>query len=148
MQHDKGQQFAVLFLDVDRFKLVNDSLGTPCGDQLLSQIAHRIKAHLRQGDIVGRVGGDEFAVLLNEVAGEEETCLSAARIQQELAISFNLLGEEVFATISIGIALSSGYSEQAPDMLRDAETAMHRARALGKARYEIFGACTASWCVE
>ncbi|MDQ3666908.1 MAG: diguanylate cyclase [Acidobacteriota bacterium] len=138
-QHNKEQQFAVLFLDVDRFKLVNDSLGTLCGDQLLSQIAHRIRAGLREGDIVGRVGGDEFAILLNHVAGEEEACLGAARIQQELAISFNLLGEEAYATVSIGIALSSAYSEQVPDMLRDAETAMHRAKSLGKARYEIFG---------
>jgi diguanylate cyclase (GGDEF)-like protein/PAS domain S-box-containing protein len=135
----EDQQFAVLFLDVDRFKLVNDSLGNHCGDQLLSQIAQRIKSCMRQGDILGRVGGDEFAVLLDDVTGEEEACSVAGRIQQALAISFNLLGQEVYTTMSIGIALSGGYSEQVGDMLRDAETAMHRAKDLGKARYELFG---------
>ncbi len=135
----QDQQFAVLFLDVDRFKLVNDSLGSHCGDQLLSQIAQRIKVCLRHRDILGRVGGDEFAVLLDDVTGEEEACSVAGRIQQALAISFNLLGQEVYTTMSIGIALSGGYNEQVADMLRDAETAMHRAKDLGKARYEIFG---------
>jgi diguanylate cyclase (GGDEF)-like protein len=137
MQHTKEQPFAVLFLDVDRLKLVIAGLGTSSGDALLRQIANRIKAGLRQGDIVGRVGGDEFVVLLNNVAGEDEACLAATRIQQKLAISFNLLGEEIYTAMSIGISLSSGYSEQMSDMLRDAETAMHRAR-LGKSRYEIF----------
>jgi len=137
-QHE-DQQFAVLFLDVDRFKLVNDSLGNHCGDQLLCQIAQRVKGCLRQGDVLGRVGGDEFAVLLDDVTGKEEACSVASRIQQALAISFNLLGQEVYTTMSIGIALSGDYSEQIGDMLRNAETAMHRAKAMGKARYEIFG---------
>jgi len=136
LQPDK--QCAVLFLDVDRFKLVNDSLGTASGDQLLSQIAQRIKLCMRQGDVLGRVGGDEFAVLLDDVTGEEEACSVASRIQQALAISFNLFGQEVYTTMSIGISTSS-FPEQVSDMLRDAETAMHRAKSLGKARYEVFG---------
>ena len=133
-----NKQCAVLLLDVDRFKLVNDSLGNASADQLLIQIASRVKTCMRQGDILARVGGDEFAVLLDDVSGEEEASSVATRIQQALSISFNLLGQEVYTTMSIGIALASDY-EQVSDMLRDAETAMHQAKARGKARYEVFG---------
>jgi len=136
---NKQTQCAVLMLDVDRFKLVNDSLGSASADQLLIQIAHRVKTCLRQNDVLGRVGGDEFAVLLDDVSGEEEASSVATRIQQALAISFNLLGQEVYTTMSIGIALASDHDDDVSDMLRDAETAMHRAKARGKARYEIFG---------
>ena len=134
----KDQQCAVLLLDVDRFKLVNDSLGNTSADQLLIQVAQRVKTCMRQGDVLARVGGDEFAVLLDDVSGEEEASSVATRIQQALSISFNLLGQEVYTTLSIGIALASDY-EQVSDMLRDAETAMHQAKARGKARYEVFG---------
>ncbi|HEU4871616.1 MAG TPA: diguanylate cyclase [Pyrinomonadaceae bacterium] len=138
-QSNKDRRCAVLLLDVDRFKLVNDSLGNASADQLLIQIAQRVKTCMRQGDVLARVGGDEFAVLLDDVSGEEEASSVATRIQQALAISFNLLGQEVYTTMSIGIALASDYSEHVSDMLRDAETAMHSAKARGKARYEIFG---------
>ena len=134
----RDRQCAVLLLDVDRFKLVNDSLGNASADQLLIQIAQRVKTCMRQGDILARVGGDEFAVLLDDVSGEEEASSVATRIQQALSISFNLLGQEVYTTMSIGIAFASDY-EQVSDMLRDAETAMHQAKARGKARYEVFG---------
>src|SRR5215213_8521117 len=107
----RDQQCAVLLLDVDRFKLVNDSLGNGSADQLLIQIAQRVKTCMRQGDILARVGGDEFAVLLDDVSGEEEASSVATRIQQALSISFNLLGQEVYTTLSIGIALASDYSE-------------------------------------
>ncbi len=135
---NKERQCAVLLLDVDRFKLVNDSLGNASADQLLIQIAQRVKTCMRQGDVLARVGGDEFAVLLDDVSGEEEASSVATRIQQALSISFNLLGQEVYTTMSIGIALASDY-EQVSDMLRDADTAMHQAKARGKARYEVFG---------
>ena len=137
-QSNKDRRCAVLLLDVDRFKLVNDSLGNASADQLLIQIAQRVKTCMRQGDVLARVGGDEFAVLLDDVSGEEEASSVATRIQQALAISFNLLGQEVYTTMSIGIALASD-GEHASEMLRDAETAMHTAKARGKARYEIFG---------
>jgi diguanylate cyclase (GGDEF)-like protein/PAS domain S-box-containing protein len=136
---NKDRQYAVLLLDVDRFKLVNDSLGNASGDQLLVQIAQRVKTCLRQDDVLGRVGGDEFAVLLDDVTGEEEACSVATRIQQALSISFNLLGQEVYTTMSIGIALGGDHGDQVSDILRDAETAMHRAKDCGKARYEVFG---------
>ena len=136
---NKDVQCAVLMLDVDRFKLVNDSLGSASADQLLIQIAQRVKTCMRQNDVLARVGGDEFAVLLDDVSGEGEASSVATRIQQALAISFNLLGQEVYTTMSIGIALSSDYADDVSDMLRDAETAMHRAKACGKARYELFG---------
>jgi diguanylate cyclase (GGDEF)-like protein/PAS domain S-box-containing protein len=103
----RDQQCAVLLLDVDRFKLVNDSLGNARADQLLIQIAQRVKTCMRQGDVLARVGGDEFAVLLDDVSGEEEASSVATRIQQALSISFNLLGQEVYTTMSIGIALAS-----------------------------------------
>src|SRR5689334_4972610 len=135
----KDRKCAVLLLDVDRFKLVNDSLGNASADQLLIQIAQRVKTCMRQDDVLARVGGDEFAVLLDDVSGEEEASSVATRIQQALAISFNLLGQEVYTTLSIGIALGSDYADDVADMLRDAETAMHRAKAHGKARYEVFG---------
>ena len=138
-QPNKDKQCAVLLLDVDRFKLVNDSLGTASADQLLIQIANRVKPCMRQGDVLARVGGDEFAVLLDDVSGVDEASSVATRIQQALAISFNLLGQEVYTTLSIGIALASDYSEHVSDVLRDAETAMHSAKARGKARYEVFG---------
>ena len=136
---NKDRQYAVLLLDVDRFKLVNDSLGNASGDQLLVQIANRVKTCLRQDDVLGRVAGDEFAVLLDDVTGEEEACSVATRIQQALAISFNLLGQEVYTTMSIGIAIGGDHGDQVADILRDAETAMHRAKDCGKARYEVFG---------
>ncbi|HEY2962127.1 MAG TPA: diguanylate cyclase [Pyrinomonadaceae bacterium] len=136
---NKEAKCAVLMLDVDRFKLVNDSLGSTSADQLLIQIAQRVKTCLRQNDVLARAGGDEFAVLLDDVSGEEEASSVATRIQQALAISFNLLGQEVYTTMSIGIALSSQHADDVSDMLRNAETAMHRAKASGKARYEVFG---------
>src|SRR4030095_3568625 len=102
-------------------------------------IAQRVQTCMRQGDVLSRVAGDELAVLLDDVSGEEEACAVATRIQQALAISFNLFGQEVYITMSIGIALGPGNSDQLADTLRDAETAMHRAKDRGKARYEVFG---------
>jgi diguanylate cyclase (GGDEF)-like protein/PAS domain S-box-containing protein len=136
---NKEANCAVLMLDVDRFKLVNDSLGSASADQLLIQIAHRVKTCMRQNDVLARVGGDEFAVLLDDVSGEEEASSVATRIQQALSISFNLLGQEVYTTLSIGIALGSKTPDDVSDLLRDAETAMHLAKTRGKARYEVFG---------
>lgn len=130
--------FAVLFLDLDRFKLVNDSLGHMVGDQLLIAIARRLERCLHPEDTIARLGGDEFAILLDNVRDIGNPTRVADRIQAELALPFNLSGHEVFTTASIGIALSSTGYNQLEDLLRNADTAMYRAKALGKTRYEVF----------
>jgi diguanylate cyclase (GGDEF)-like protein/PAS domain S-box-containing protein len=130
-------RFAVLFLDLDRFKVINDSLGHTVGDQLLVALARRLEGTLRAGDCVARLGGDEFAILLNQIAGPEDATRVAERVQRDLRLPFQIGGHEVFASGSIGIALSStGYSNE-QDVLRDADTVMYRAKSRGKP-YEVF----------
>ena len=131
-------KFAVLYLDLDRFKVINDSLGHTIGDQLLVGIADRLKQNLRPGDTVARLGGDEFTVLVEDITDETESIQVAERIQKELSVPFTLSGREVFTTVSMGIAPSATGYERAEDILRDADTAMYRAKSAGKARYEIF----------
>lgn len=141
-----GYRFAVLFLDLDRFKVVNDSLGHLVGDQLLIAIARRLEACLRAEDTVARLGGDEFTILLENIEDISHATRVAERIHQELSAPFNLDGHEVFTGASIGIVLSQevmqGVStidyDRPEDLLRDADTALYRAKALGKARYEVF----------
>ncbi len=130
--------FAVLFLDVDRFKIVNDSLGHKTGDKLLIAIARRLKGCLRSGATVARFGGDEFAILLDDVQNVSDATRVAARIQKKLAAPFNLSGQEVFVTASIGIAPSAAECERPEDLLHNADMAMYRAKARGKACYERF----------
>jgi len=136
-QHE-DYQFAVLFLDLDRFKNVNDSLGHSIGDQLLIAIARRLESCTREADMVARLGGDEFAILLDGIPNQNEASKMARRIQEKLQSPFNLSGHEVFTTTSLGIALSSTGYDHPENMLRDADTAMYRAKAQGKACYEIF----------
>ena len=137
-RRNEDRMFAALFLDLDRFKVINDSLGHMLGDQLLVGIARRLEACLRPGDTVARLGGDEFTVLLEDLEDTRDATDIARRIQDELSLPFNLGGHEVFTTVSIGIAPSSAGYERAEDLLRDADTAMYRAKTLGKKRYEVF----------
>ncbi|MEH2240837.1 putative bifunctional diguanylate cyclase/phosphodiesterase [Nostoc sp.] len=130
---------AVMFIDLDRFKLINDSLGHLNGDQLLLATASRLELCVRSIDTAARLGGDEFTILLEGIQDVSEAIIVAERIQQELALPFELDGQEVFITASIGIALSSIVDYENPeDLLRDADTAMYRAKVLGRAHYELF----------
>ncbi len=131
-------QFAVLFFDLDRFKNVNDSLGHPLGDKLLKGIAQRLEHYLRPGDTLSRIGGDEFAILLNRIKDIPAAIHVAERIQELLGMTFSIEGNEVFVTASIGIAHSDTGYRSPDEIMRDADIAMYRAKAAGKARYEIF----------
>ncbi len=133
-----GRMFAVLFLDLDRFKVINDSLGHLVGDQLLIAIARRLETCVKRTDIVARLGGDEFTILLDDIQTEDAASHVAERIHQELALPFTLNGYEVFTTVSIGIALSTTDFNHTEDLLRGADIAMYRAKALGKACHEVF----------
>jgi diguanylate cyclase (GGDEF)-like protein/PAS domain S-box-containing protein len=136
-RHD-DYHFAVLFFDLDRFKLVNDSLGHLVGDRLLVGLAKRLESCLRSEDTVARLGGDEFAILLDEIQDARDATRVAERIQEELRHSFALDGHEVFSTASIGITLDDDRDRPPEELLRDADTAMYRAKAQGRDRHEIF----------
>ncbi|MEH1842635.1 MAG: EAL domain-containing protein [Nostoc sp.] len=131
--------FAVLFIDLDRFKLINDSLGHIKADQFLLAIADKLEICVRSIDTAARLGGDEFTILLEGIQDVSDAIKAVERIQQELALPFELDGQEMFTTASIGIALSSTVNYEHPEeLLRDADTAMYRAKVLGRARYELF----------
>ena len=131
-------RFAVLFIDLDGFKAVNDTLGHPAGDQVLIAVARRLEACVRPGDVVARLGGDEYAVLLERIDEPGGATDVAARILEELKAPFPVGGRDVTVTASIGIAVSVTGREAVNDLLRDADTAMYRAKAAGKSRYDVF----------
>jgi diguanylate cyclase (GGDEF)-like protein/PAS domain S-box-containing protein len=130
--------FAVLFLDFDKFKIINDSLGHMVGDQLLIAIVKRLRAGVRPGDTVARLGGDEFTILLDSLKSPDDAIDMARRLLSNLSEHFKVPGREVFITASIGVALSTCGYEHAEDVLRDADTAIYRAKRICRARYEIF----------
>jgi diguanylate cyclase (GGDEF)-like protein/PAS domain S-box-containing protein len=134
----REDNFAVLFLDLDRFKVINDSLGHTIGDRLLVAIARRLEVFLRTVDTVARIGGDEFVILLEDIRGPEDAKRVASRIQEELALPFFPNDHKVFTSVSIGIVLSTSEYDRPEDILRDADIAMYRAKAKGRARFEIF----------
>ena len=149
-----GSQFAILFLDFDRFKLVNDGLGHNVGDQLLISIAQRLKENLRAGDstawigadedgdvggiLPARLGGDEFVILLDRIKDVQDATVVAERLQESLDAPHKIGHYEITSTASIGIVTSDSGYDSADEMLRDADTAMYRAKAAGKARHQLF----------
>jgi len=130
--------YAVLFIDLDRFKVVNDSLGHLVGDELLKSIARQLQVCLRHRDAVARFGGDEFVILLEDIQDIDEPKRVAERIQNQLRQPFNLNDYEVFTEISIGIIVSTMGYDRPEDVLRDADIAMYYAKAQGRGRYEVF----------
>ncbi|HEW80769.1 MAG TPA: EAL domain-containing protein [Nitrospirae bacterium] len=133
-----NELFAVIFLDMDRFKVLNDSLGHTAGDKLLVAISQRLKEGLRPGDTIARLGGDEFAILLEDLKDVKEAIQISERVLEKLRLTFDLDGQEIFATASLGIALSSKEYENPEYLLRDADIAMYQAKANGCNRYEVF----------
>jgi diguanylate cyclase (GGDEF)-like protein len=142
-----GRAFAILFLDFDRFKLTNDTLGHEAGDELLKQIALRLRACVRSGDsvafpedrsTVGRLGGDEFVVVLDDIEGLPDAIVVADRLLKVLASPYMILGHDVVSTASIGIVTGGAHYSRPDELLRDADIAMYEAKAAGKARYVVF----------
>ncbi len=134
----RKETFAVLFLDLDRFKLINDSLGHSTGDRLLLAVSRRLEYCVRPGDIVSRLGGDEFTVLLNRIQSEEDVTSVAERIKEDLRAPYEIDGRRIYVTASMGIAISSSSYESPEEVLRDADIAMYRAKVQGSASFAIF----------
>ncbi len=135
---DQSHQFALLFIDLDGFKLVNDSLGHEAGDALLIEIARRLSACLRTTDVAARLGGDEFTILASQLMSQDDAIVLAERISEAMRQPFAIGTHEVVPSGSIGILLSNPAYDTADQMMRDADAAMYRAKERGKARYEIF----------
>lgn len=140
--------YSVFFLDIDRFKVINDSMGHQVGDKLLVDVGTRLAACVRPGDTVARFGGDEYAILLEQAKDVEAVLHVAARILEEFRQPFLINGQEILSTVSIGIALGSSRYGKSEQLLRDADIAMYQAKAKGKARHEIYDSSMHAGIVE
>ncbi|MGH7655327.1 MAG: putative bifunctional diguanylate cyclase/phosphodiesterase [Gemmatimonadaceae bacterium] len=145
MRRDPGYRFAVLFLDFDDFKVVNDSVGHAAGDQLLQRIAARLPGCVRPGDVIARLGGDEFTVLLEEPATRESVEIAARRVHTCLAAPFQVGDRRVEVTASIGAAVADTTYERPEDLLRDADIAMYHAKRTGHGRFQVFDVVMRDW---
>lgn len=130
--------FAVMFIDLDRFKMINDSLGHIVGDQFLQSIANLLASCLRGGDTVARLGGDEFTILVNDMKEPNEAMMIAERILNKFLHPIEIGDQSIFGSVSIGIVINNREYETSDNLLRDADIAMYRAKSLGKGRYTIF----------
>jgi diguanylate cyclase (GGDEF)-like protein/PAS domain S-box-containing protein len=137
-QRRSDYQFALIFIDLDRFKSINDNLGHAAGDELLKEMARRLESCLRPGDTTARLGGDEFVIILEDLKEIDDATRIAERILDSLALPFKLGSQEVTTSGSIGIAFSATGYERAEDVLRDSDIAMYRAKSNGKGRFELF----------
>ncbi len=144
----RHESVAVLYLDLDRFKLVNDSLGHDAGDEVFRQVAGRLRECVRPEDTAARLGGDEFAVLLEDIEGQSDAESLAGRILERLRPACEVGGREVAITTSIGIAIGGAGQEGPEDLLRSADAAMYRAKRTGKARYEVYDPAMGSQATE
>jgi diguanylate cyclase (GGDEF)-like protein/PAS domain S-box-containing protein len=131
-------KYAVLFIDVDRFKVINDSLGHTIGDKLLNAVSQRLLDCLRPGDTVARFGGDEFAILLEDLTNSLTVTQLIERVRERLAASFSLSGHEVYTSVSIGIAFNGSGIDKPEELIRNADIAMYHAKANGRDCYEVF----------
>ncbi len=143
-----GASIAVLFLDVDNFKRVNDSLGHAAGDRLLAALADRMRTMLRPMDTVARFGGDEFTFLFEDLASEREVVLIADRISQAANVPIRLEGRETSVTVSIGISMVTDPAVAPETVIREADSAMYRAKELGRSRYELFDEASRQRAIE
>lgn len=135
----QNYRFGVLFLDLDRFKIVNDTMGHMVGDELLVAVARRLEGALRAEDTVARIGGDEFAIIIDSIRDAGDGTRVAERIIHELGMPFSIQGKDVHTGTSVGVALSyAGSNDTADSLLRDADAAMYRAKTSGRGRYEVF----------
>jgi diguanylate cyclase (GGDEF)-like protein/PAS domain S-box-containing protein len=137
-QQSSSYRFALLFLDIDHFKVVNDSLGHAIGDELLMEVASRLKTMLRPTDLAVRLGGDEFIVLLEDISHRDVAQAMAERILETLRQPLQLSSHQMFATVSLGLVMGNASYQSASELIRDADTAMYRAKARGRDGYEIF----------
>ncbi len=144
----QAHQLAVLFLDLDHFKLINDTLGHDAGDQVLIAVAERVRGCLRPGDTVARLGGDEFTILLEELSSVREAELIAERITEALTAPFSLSAQDMYVSTSVGIVLRTDAHQTPEDMLRDADVALYQAKDAGRARYAVYDASMGTAMVE
>jgi diguanylate cyclase (GGDEF)-like protein/PAS domain S-box-containing protein len=145
MRRDHGYRFAVLFLDFDDFKVVNDSMGHAAGDQLLQRIAGRLPGCVRPGDLIARLGGDEFTVLLEDLATPESVEIAVNRVHACMAVPFEIGDRQVEVTASVGAALADPSYERPEDLLRDADIAMYHAKRTGHGRLKVFDVAMRDW---